>query len=150
MDQAQFIRITEGEIDTAYALSALIPEFDPPYSWKKWQERLAGRESLVLTAYISDKPVGFKVGIMEAGHFYSWVGGVLPEWRRQGIAKKLAERQESNLQERGVETIRMNTRNKFKAMLIFALSHGFDIVDTYPGPGTERVSETRIILEKKI
>ena len=50
----------------------------------------------------SGRIVGFKAGYaLKAGHYYRWLGGVDPEYRRQGIANELMLRQHSWLKEQG-------------------------------------------------
>ncbi len=123
------IQIINGSIEEAYNVSLQIPEFEPWYPLEKWQKRLSGKSVIVLIAKEKDNPIGFKVGYVVEEHFYSWVGGVLPEYRRRGIARKLAEVQEEQVRKAGVHLIRMKTRNRFGEMLRFALSRDFYIAD---------------------
>jgi hypothetical protein len=54
---------------------------------------------------------------------------VVPEYRRLGLALKLATVQEEIVKNSGVSRIRMKTRNRFRGMLLFALQRGFYITD---------------------
>ena len=46
-------------------------------------------------SYCKQELIGFKIGYpYNEDAFYSWVGGVLPNFRQQRIANKLAEEQE--------------------------------------------------------
>ena len=144
------INITQGEIRKAFEISMQIPEFHPAYSWDKWESRLAGKHVIALVAESDGAPVGCKIGYYEEDWFYSWIGGVLPQWRGQGVATLLAERMELLVREGGVTRMRMKTHNKFKAMLQFAIGNGFDIVDVVPVEGPGRYADWRIVLEKKI
>lgn len=83
------IRVRVGRIDDVVALSKLLPEFDNPYEAEDYHERLSGKVHLILIAYDKDQPIGFKVGYERGDFFYSWMGGVIPEYRRQGVASKL-------------------------------------------------------------
>jgi ribosomal protein S18 acetylase RimI-like enzyme len=121
--------IIQGSLDDAYTLSLQIPEFEPWYSYETWQHRLKPRDAVILIAMIDNKPAGFKVGYYADDHFYSWVGGVVPEYRRLGLALKLATVQEEIVKNSGVSRIRMKTRNRFRGMLLFALQRGFYITD---------------------
>jgi predicted GNAT superfamily acetyltransferase len=81
----------------------MIPEFsEGQYGLTEFQQRL-GPESLVLIAFDQMKPVGFKAGYTRgpSGSFYSWMGGVLPAFRRQGIARALARQQEKWAKDQG-------------------------------------------------
>jgi GNAT superfamily N-acetyltransferase len=91
--------------------------------------------------------VGFKVGYQREidGSFYSWMGGVLPDFRRRHVARLLAEAQEKWAAGHGYRRITCKTRNRHKAMLLFALKNGFRITAVEPQPDPD---ENRIWLEK--
>lgn len=116
--------IKTGTIEEVVAISKLIPEFDNPHEASEYIKRLADKKYLILIAYDTDKPVGFKVGYEKYpdGSFYSWMGAVLPAYRRHQVAKKLAEVQETWAKENGYSKIQFKTRNRHTAMLLFALS----------------------------
>ncbi|MEZ4985919.1 MAG: GNAT family N-acetyltransferase [Saprospiraceae bacterium] len=120
--------IKEGDVDTAMRLSRLVPEFIGPPEKKEYKRRLSGKTHLILIAWLDDKPVGFKVGYQEKDYFYSWMGGVLPSYRRRNVARKLAEAQEAWARRQGIRSIVFKTRNQHKNMLLFAISRGFQIV----------------------
>ena len=71
-------------------------------------------------AEVDGEPAGFKVGYERENYFYSWMGAVLPAYRRLGIAQKLADQQEKWAKSAGYTTIRFKTRNHHKGMFIFA------------------------------
>ncbi len=141
------IQIRQGNIDEVVLLSKQIPEFEKPYEKTEYEKRLENTKHLILIAYYFEKPVGFKVGYQIEDYFYTWMGGVLPEFRNRNIAKKLAQKQEEWIKENGFAKIKLKTRNKHKSMLHFALSSGFKIVGFEPNENKE---ESRIILEKKV
>ncbi|MDO1449156.1 GNAT family N-acetyltransferase [Rhodocytophaga aerolata] len=141
--------IKPGSIEEVVALSKLMPEFDHPHEVEEYIKRLAGKKQLILVAYTDGKPVAFKVGYEKEadGSFYSWMGGVLPAYRKEGIAKSLASIQEKWASENGYKHIRFKTRNRHQAMLLFAIKNGFQIIGVEP---RETLAEYRILLEKKI
>ena len=144
------VNITEGTINDCIEVMSQIPEFgDNQYDEAVFKNRLSGTENLILIAEISGQIVGFKVGYKrdEDGSFYSWTGGVIPEFRKQRIAKKLADAQEKWAKENQYSAITFKTRNYLKPMLIFALKNGFDIIDVIP---KENISNHRIILRKEL
>jgi len=145
----QIINITQGEIRQAFDLSMLIPEFQEPYSWKKWQRRLSSGEIVALVAHIDGTPVGFKVGYGTKNFFYSWIGGVLPAFRGKGVARALAEEMEQQIEGK-YPVLRMKTRNRYKAMLQFAIGKGFNIIEVLPAKTGHPRLDLRIVLEKKI
>ena len=75
------------------------------------------------------------------------MGGVLPDWRRHGVAQLLAEQQEAWARNQGYSVVRFKTRNHCRAMLQFALRRGFNITGVEPRPNA---SENRIWLEKSL
>ena len=93
--------------------------------------------------------MGFKVGYDrdQDGSYYSWLGGVMPAFRRKGVALALAEAQEAWAKEQGFQSIRFKTRNRHKNMLHFALSRGFNIVGF---EAHEDIGESRIWLEREL
>ena len=143
------IRILKTDIETAAEVSRLIPELINPYPAAVYHQRMDGKISLSLVAYVDGQPAGLKVGYdkLGDGSFYSWMGGVVPTYRRNGIAKALAQEQENWAAAQGFHTIVLKTRNRHKAMLIFALSNGFSITGVEPRDATD---EHRIILKKML
>ncbi len=122
------ITVKEASIQAAQRLSQRIPEFHQPPPLKEYKRRLTDVPHLVLIAYEGEKPVGFKVGYERDGCFYSWMGGVLPSYRRRSVATRLAERQENWARQQGYSTVTFKTRNQHTNMLIFSLRRGFIVV----------------------
>ena len=143
------ITIRKGNISEATHITHQIPEFGQTYMTAEYVKRLEGTPHLILIAEIEGEAVGFKVGYERErdGSFYSWMGGVLPEHRRKGVASLLAARFEQWALLKGYQSVRFKTRNKFKGMLVFSLNGGFKIVDFDPKDSLE---EYRIILEKRL
>lgn len=141
--------IREGSIAEAVAISKQIPEFVNPYQESTYEARLSGVPHLILIAEVAGKGIGFKVGYDrdKDGSFYSWMGGVLPAYRRGKIAITLAEHQEEWVRTQDFGSIRFKTRNRLKGMQIFALSRGFDIIGVFPD---EKLAEYRILMEKQL
>ncbi len=139
--------IRTASIEEIVALSKQIPEFTNPYGAEEYHRRLNRAKHLILIAEIEAIPAGFKVGYerFDDNSFYSWMGGVHPEFRQEGVAKALAEYQQQWAREQGYRSIRLTTRNRHRNMLIFAIKDGFQIVDFRP---RAEVAESRIDLEK--
>ena len=95
------ISIRKGEISVVVELSRNIPEFINPNDEREYNRRLTNVPHLILIAYVEEKPVGFKVGYERDESFYSWMGGVLPDFRRLRIAKLLATKQENWAKQNG-------------------------------------------------
>lgn len=146
------IIIEDGTIAEVVALSDCIPEFVNPHRAEAYEKRLSGVPHLILTAKINQNPIGFKVGYERSdqygeGYFYSWMGGVLPEFRKYGAAKLLLEEMEQRSRRAGYPHLTFKTSNKMRAMLLFGLRYGFDIIDFEK---RRPDSESRILLRKSL
>lgn len=93
-------------------------------------EDLEGRQDvLALIAHLEGNPVGFKVGYRAApGVYYSKAGGVLKEYRRNGLAKRMRDWQQNFARARGYRQIYFNTFNHFPEMIVFGLEGGYEPV----------------------
>lgn len=142
--------IREGTIAECIEISEKIPEFSSGnYGEASYLQRLSNTQYLILVAEKDHQVIGFKVGYdrYQDGSFYSWLGGVLPEYRKDGIAAQLAGEQEKWVSEQGFSSITLRTRNRFRAMLIFALKNDFLIENIEI---KENVEDNRIILRKML
>lgn len=123
---------------------SIFKEFD----LENFAERIDSAEKLLtILAFSGDKLVGFKLGYqIDLTKFYSWLGGVDRDFRKQGIADELMKRQHSWCRNHGFSIIQTKTKNSFKPMLILNIKHGFDIIDLQ----RNRRDEIKIVLEKNI
>jgi ribosomal protein S18 acetylase RimI-like enzyme len=102
---------------------------------------------LILIAMDNNKVIGYKIGYeQDSQTFYSWLGGVDPDYRTHGIASMLMEKQHHYLKEKGYRVVRTKTMNKWRHMLLLNIKYGFDVIDTY----TDEKGLHKIILEKKL
>ena len=147
MSQSAPCEVIESDIATVVEISRQVTEFKDPYSAAVYQERLAGVPHLILVAKVGTEYAGFKVGYQREDYLYSWMGGVVPKFRRMGIARALADAQESWAKEQGYATITFKTRNSNKGMLVFALTNGFDIIGFKE---RETIATNRILLRKDL
>ncbi|MEI4803690.1 GNAT family N-acetyltransferase [Bacillus sp. FJAT-51639] len=93
------------------------------------------------------KVIAYKIGYaLSHEKFYSWLGGVDPDYRNHGVASKLMERQHRFLKEQEYKTVQTKTKNKWRNMLILNIKNGFDVIGTY----TDNKGEPKIILEKRL
>lgn len=98
--------------DDAY-LTSRLPSLVDPVLWH------AGDE----TGWL-----GFKLGYRRGATFYSWLGGVHPRARGQGVASTLMLRQHEGAALDGYGFVETRTRATNNAMLILNLRHGFQVV----------------------
>jgi GNAT superfamily N-acetyltransferase len=139
--------LQEGDKGTLFGLYETI--FGSTVS-DEMRERLAVKTDIHLIFAINEqnKAIGFKIGFREDPEtFYSWLGGVLPDYRGQGIAKALMEQQHAWCQHKGYAFIRTKTMNRWKSMLILNIRMGFEVIGVQAGRGG---GELKIILEKKM
>ena len=113
-----------------------------------FKQRFQEKENICsIIVFDSKNPIGFKIGYKYNDiTFYSWVGGVLPEYRKRGIAKKLVTLQEQWAKENSFLKLRTKSMNRFKPMMILNLKNGLDIVSVY----TNSTNQTKIVFEKEL
>ncbi|WP_243290496.1 GNAT family N-acetyltransferase [Bacillus sp. FJAT-47783] len=143
MEIKKFINVPDKKlIDSIQELHVLI--FGHPFSFERLQTK---NNILMLLAIEDNKVIGYKIGYEEnEKYFYSWIGGVHPNYRNYGIASKLMYLQHSWCEENGYQAVKTKTKNKWRNMLILNLKHGFDIIGTY----TDSKGEAKIILQKQL
>ncbi len=141
-------KVRAASIAEAAAVSRQIPEFNAPYDETEYQRRMAGRYSLILVAETPTGALaGFKAGYaLDNRVFYSWMGGVLPEFRRSGLAQALLENQESQVKALGYRAIQVKTRNCYPAMRMLLDKNGYQIIGFTPA---EDPLQNRLLFEKK-
>ncbi|NUM60131.1 MAG: GNAT family N-acetyltransferase [Bdellovibrionaceae bacterium] len=99
----------------------------------------------LLLAFIENTPVAFKLGYdLNKNEFYSWLGGVIPEYRGLGIAADLMKKQHEWCQMNGYSKVQTKTQNRFREMLLLNIRFGFDII----GYHMSNEGGPKIILEK--
>jgi ribosomal protein S18 acetylase RimI-like enzyme len=101
-----------------------------------FEEGIEGRQDvLALMAHLEGNPVGYKIGYRDGPRrYYSWTGGVLKDYRGQGVARRMQDGQHGWLRARGYHSVAFTSFNKFRPMLQFGLSTGFipDSVNVRP------------------
>lgn len=101
----------------------------------------------LIKASVEGTPVGFKLGYaLSDTEFYSWLGGVVPEFRGLGIAADLMQAQHEWCRKNGYTKVQTKTQNRFRDMLILNLRFGFDIV----GLHMSDEGGPKIVLEKQL
>jgi GNAT superfamily N-acetyltransferase len=104
--------------------------FRPARDIESFRRRFRGRYNILqLIARIGDRPVGFFLGFeLKPAVYFAWFYGVLPEFRRQGIASQLMEAVHSWAQQNDYTSIRFECHNQHRPMLHLAIALGYDIV----------------------
>ncbi|WP_342607159.1 GNAT family N-acetyltransferase [Vibrio tritonius] len=126
--------IEQGSIDDILFIDALIPEFDGRNTRERLNERLSGIPHLILLAKIDGQIVGYKVGYqLSSLEFYSWIGGVIPSHRQQGVASELRRYQEQWARTSGYQFITVKSMNEYPNMLRLLIASGYQITDYEAG-----------------
>jgi GNAT superfamily N-acetyltransferase len=128
MADAEIVVVGQGELPLIVDLYNDI--FRPPKDMAFFHRRLAGRQGmLLLVAQIGGRPVGFSAGIeLKPNVFFSWLMGVLPDYRRAGIASQLHDAECAWAKDHGYQYMRMECYNGHRSILQMAIASGFDIV----------------------
>ncbi|PQJ89277.1 GNAT family N-acetyltransferase [Aliivibrio sifiae] len=122
------MEIRQGTIKDVVCVDCQIPEFDNRNTKEKLALRLNGLDHLILIAFENGLPVAYKMGYQLSGtEFYSWLGGVIPNARKKGIATQLRVIQEEWVKEKGYQTIYVKSMNRYPAMLQLLISSGYHI-----------------------
>lgn len=121
------VRIEEVGLDDLETIRAMnVAIFD--------EERIINtfdREDLmILLSWINDEPAGFKIGYRENRFvYYSAKGGVLPEFRRRGVARRMLWFMMDEARDRGYVRFTFDTfPNRNKGMTVLGLDEGFRVV----------------------
>ncbi len=85
---------------------------------------------VILIAWSGSDPIGFKIGYRENRFtFYSAKGGVMPAWRRRGVASALLSDMMTRVKQMGFTRFAFDTfPNLHPGMTILALRSGFRLV----------------------
>jgi len=104
----------------------IFAEFKHRYSAPLEEQAKDRKDVLALIAHLEGNPVGYKIGYHDRpGLYYSWSGGVLKDYRGQGVARRMQAWQHAWLRARGYRMVQFTSFNKFRGMLQFGLSTGF-------------------------
>ena len=128
MATAKIIPVGVGELDTIVELYNQI--FSPSQDKEFLQNRFRGRHNVsMLVAMLDERHVGFTIGFeLMPTTFFSWMCGVLPDFRRLGIATQLIQGQQAWADDHHYAIIRFECQNQHRPMLHVAITEGYDLV----------------------
>jgi ribosomal protein S18 acetylase RimI-like enzyme len=110
-------------LDVLKELSELI--FECPKEDIQWRLNHMPNAGVVVAMW-GGAIVGFKIGYaIGSRKYYSWLGGVHPDFRRQGIAAQMTLKQHKAAKEAGFQTIETVTGRDNAPMLHTNLKAGF-------------------------
>ncbi|MFT4343112.1 MAG: GNAT family N-acetyltransferase [Candidatus Woesearchaeota archaeon] len=143
------ISIKEASIEEALRVNATVTEFNKAYDKEYFENRYAGKEKLIIVAYVNSSPAGYIVGYdrFNDGSFYCWMAGVNPSFRKLGLLKAMMDFQSNWAKQKRYSKIRIKTRNNRREMLAYLIKYGFFFTEVEQ---QDDISENRIYLEKQI
>jgi GNAT superfamily N-acetyltransferase len=123
--------------------------FRPARDVEFFKRRFLGRyNALLLVANVDKRPAGFSTGFeLKPTVFFSWLTGVMSDFRRAGIASQLHEAQAQWALDHGYQYIRMECHNAHRAILHMAIKMGFNVVGVRWDPDRQ---DNLIIFEKTL
>lgn len=95
-----------------------------------FRRRFLGRYNpLMMIASLDERPVGFYVGFeLKPTVYFSWLIGVLPDFRRSGVASQMLDAAHAWVEQHGYTSIRFECQNQHRPMLHMAIAGGYDVV----------------------
>jgi GNAT superfamily N-acetyltransferase len=104
--------------------------FRPGRELASFQRRFVGRHNILqMVARMGDRPIGFFLGFeLKPKIFFGWFYGVLPDFRRQGVAAQLMEAVHDWAKLNEYDAIRFECHNQHRPMLHMGIALGYDIV----------------------
>jgi GNAT superfamily N-acetyltransferase len=104
--------------------------YRPTHETEFFRRRFLGRYNpLILAASLDEQLVGFYLGFeLKPDTFFSWLYGVLPDFRRKAIASQLMDAVHEWVAKHEYPLIRFECQNQHRPMLHMAISRGYDIV----------------------
>ena len=147
MEVREFKKLDDKLLDDIVELDGKI--FSKSFPKEKFINELSSKfNTTILMIYDKDKPVAFKIGFERSNRlYYSWIGGVIPEYRGKGLAKKLMIHQHNLAKNLGYKVICTQSDNSFKDMLILNLKSGFEIKGAIQSTGDDHLT---IVFEKDL
>jgi GNAT superfamily N-acetyltransferase len=104
--------------------------FRPARELESFRRRFQGRHNVMaMIARIRNEPVGFFMGFeLKPDVYFAWFYGVLPDYRRQGIATQLMEAVHEWARNNDYSYLRVECHNQHRPLLHLSIALGYDIV----------------------
>ena len=123
--------------------------FRPARDIESFRRRYLGRYNILqMIAHVKEKPIGFFLGFeLKPSTFFAWFYGVLPDFRRQGIASQLMDAAHSWAHQHEYESIRVECHNSHRPLLHLSIALGYDIIGIRWDPDR---GDNLVIFEKSL
>lgn len=143
----QTFQVREASLQEIVIVAAQVPELNRVNTEDALRLRMHGKHQLLLVAESGTTILGFKIGYALNKHqFYSWIGGVRPEFRQQGVAGALRQYQERWATQQLFSEIHVKSMNRFPVMLSMLINNGYHI-SGYDDLGTPQTSKIHFVKE---
>ncbi|MBI4719560.1 MAG: GNAT family N-acetyltransferase [Planctomycetes bacterium] len=128
MASAKIAVVGPGELGLVTELYNRV--FNPPQVEEFFRRRFRGRHNVcMMVAVLDEQHAGFIIGFeLMPTTYFSWMCGVVPEFRRMGIATQLIQAQTAWAQDHEYSTLRFECQNQHRPMLHVAIREGYDLV----------------------
>ena len=147
MANADIVVVGPGELEL---ISRLYNEvFTPREDEEFFRRRYMGRHNVCMLVGIVEKThVGFIIGFeLMPNTYFCWLCGVLPDFRRAGVATQLMQGLEAWAFEHHYHTIRFECQNQHRPMLHVAITEDYDLVGIRWDPA---MAQNVVIFEKEL
>lgn len=128
MSEVQIVTAGPGQVEALVDLYNDI--FRPPQTVEFFKRRFLGRYNVImLFATVDGRPIGFVIGFeLKPSMFYMWLCGVVPDYRRAGVAAQLMEGLHAWAAEHEYQYVRTECHNRHREILKIAVELGYDVV----------------------
>ncbi|MGZ3726967.1 MAG: GNAT family N-acetyltransferase [Pseudobdellovibrio sp.] len=122
--------LTDSEVQKL--ASVLEPSFNQSFNSSSFKSRMDQYKNILcVEAYDGDQLVGFKIGYaLDNDTFYSWLGGVLPDYQKLGLGSELMRQQHHWCKSHSYKKIETKSQNEYTGMIKLNLNFGFRITGT--------------------
>ena len=123
-------QIRKGSIAELLMVADEIPEIRHDVGVRQIEARIDGVRHLILVSESDSVLNGCLLGYEKTpGEFAIWIGGVLPEARNSGVAKRLMVMMEQWARDERFSSLTTKAANKYPHMITLLLRQEFSIVD---------------------
>lgn len=97
-----------------------------PYSIIEYRDKLENKSPFIFVAKANGKIIGDSISFVRDKSLYIWIMGVSKKYRKQGIASKFFELNESIANKEGLESVSIKTYDVSNELLSLAKKRGYE------------------------
>lgn len=142
------VSISQGTFEQASILALAIPELPNVLTPENYAITLENTPHTILVAKDNDQFIGFKIAYaLNESTLFIWLTGILPEYRRKGVAKLLLGGVEAWARAHSFNTIETRMSNHFPQMMEMLMANGFLVASVEQ---TEALNHGLVTLQKPL